>query len=137
VASISGWIAAVLIVLAALVPLVARVRAGKRPPPTAPPIQIHVVAGLATSLAAFLHTGLVLPELGSPAAVAGGSPALFAGAVAFLVLVAHGGLGLRLRDVRLRDRSSRRRRHVITAVLLALTVAAHAWLLSRAANEPP
>ncbi|MGZ3478586.1 MAG: hypothetical protein ACXVCJ_29060, partial [Polyangiales bacterium] len=66
-AALSGWLAAVLVVLAAIVPLGVRFRTGKRAPPQSPPIRAHVLLGLSVSLAAFDHTGLVLPELGSPA----------------------------------------------------------------------
>jgi cytochrome b561 len=131
-ASLSGWIAAVLVVVAALVPLVARSRAGKRAAPQSPPIRLHVLVGLAVSITAFVHTGLVLPELGSPASVGGGSIAFAAGAGAFVVLVGHAGLGLRLRDPKLKDRPTRRTRHATTAVLLALAIGAHAILLLRA-----
>jgi hypothetical protein len=131
-ASLSGWMAAVLVVLAAVVPLSVRMQTGKRAAPQSPPIRAHVLLGLAVSLTAFVHTGLVLPELGSPASVGGGSIAFFAGAVAFVVLVAHGGLGLRLRDPKLKDRPARRKRHATTGVLLGLAIVAHAVLLLRA-----
>lgn len=131
-ASWSGWIAALLIVLSATVPLGYRLREGKRAPVGTPPIQAHVLLGLATSIATFVHTGLVLPELGSEAAVGGGGLAFAAGAFAFLVLIAHGGLGLGLRDPKRRDRARQRRRHATTAVVLAVIVLAHVVLLLRA-----
>jgi hypothetical protein len=134
-AALSGWIAAVLVVLAALVPLSVRFRTGKRAPPQSSPIRGHVLVGLLVSLTAFIHTGLVLPELGSPASVGGGSVAFMAGAGAFVVLVAHAGLGLRLRDPKLKDRPQRRSRHATTAVLLVIAIAAHAILLLRAGRS--
>lgn len=131
-ASLSGWAAAALILFAAFLPLYARARTGKRAAPGSRPIRLHVAIGLATSATAFLHTVIVLPALGSPAAVAGGELAFALGALAFVVLVAHAGLGLRLRDPKLRDRARRRRRHAMTAVALAVAVAAHAALLLHA-----
>jgi len=131
-ASISGWIALACIVLAATVPLAYRAREHKRATPDSPAIRAHVLLGLVTSLAAFIHTGLVLPELGSEAAVGGGSIAFFAGAVAFMVMVAHAGLGLGLRNPKIRDRVERRRRHATTAVLLSTIVVVHVILLLRA-----
>lgn len=131
-ASLSGWISAALILLAALVPLGARARLGKRAAPGSPPIRGHVALGLATAVIAFLHTGVVLPELGSPAAVGGGTFALLAGALAFVVLVAHAGLGLKLRNPKLKDRARSRRNHVFTGIVLATAVAIHAVLLLRA-----
>jgi cytochrome b561 len=131
-ASLSGWLAAALIVIAALLPLLFRMRAGKRATPDSPTIRTHVAVGLLTSMATFLHTGLVLPELGSEAAVGAGAIAFVFGAGAFLVMVAHAGLGLGLRNPKLRDRPQRRRRHVTTGILLTTLVAAHVVLLMRA-----
>src|SRR6476619_7059155 len=98
----SGWLAAIAIVLAALVPIAQRVRAGKRGAPGSPPIRIHVVVGLTTAALAFAHTMAVIPALGSPAAIGGGVLALLFGVVAFFLLVAHAGLGLQLRNPKLK-----------------------------------
>jgi hypothetical protein len=128
----SGWIATVAIVLAAAVPIAQRLRRGKRAAPGSAPIRLHVVIGLATVAFAFAHTLAALPALGSPAAIGGGVSALLPAGAAFFLLVAHAGLGLQLRDVRLRDRVRKRRMHTTTAVLISLAVAAHAVLLERA-----
>ena len=130
----SGWLAAALIVLAATIPLLYRAQNQRRAAPESPTIRTHVVLGLLTSFAAFLHTGLVLPELGSEAAVGGGAWGFLAGALAFLVMVAHGGLGLGLRNPKIKDRAARRRRHATTAVILATLVALHVFLLRRGAR---
>jgi len=130
----TGWLAAIAIVLAALVPFLQRVHAGKRGAPGSKPIRIHVAVGMATSACAFLHTLVILPSLGSPAAIGGGVLALFSGGAAFFLLVAHAGLGLQLRDPKLRDRSKKRRMHTTTAALIALAVGTHAFLLERAAR---
>lgn len=132
-ASLTGWIAAALILVAASIPLTPRARTGKRAAPQSPTIRGHVLVALATSFAAFVHTLVVLPELGSPAAVGAGAIAFVAGAGAFFVLVAHAGFGMRLRDPKLKDRARVRRRHVTTAILLSLAVAVHVVLLLRAA----
>jgi hypothetical protein len=131
-ASYSGWIAALFILVAAWLPLWPRLRTGKRAAPDAKPIRAHVALGLATLAAAFLHTVIVLPDLGSPAAVGGGSVAFALGALAFVVLVVHAGFGLRLRDPKLRRRAESRKRHAVTAMALALAVLAHAIVLLRA-----
>jgi hypothetical protein len=128
----SGWIATVAIVLAVAVPIAQRLRRGKRAAPGSVPIRLHVVVGLATVAFAFAHTLAALPALGSPAAIGGGVLALFPAGAAFFLLVAHAGLGLQLRDVRLRDRVRKRRMHTTTAVLISLAVAVHAVLLERA-----
>jgi hypothetical protein len=129
VARWSGWIAAVLILSAGLIPLVHRALMKKRAPHGAPSIRGHVIVGQATAAAAFMHTLIALTALGSPAATEGGTLALAPGAAAFMVLVAHAGVGLQLRKERLRDRPSKRRLHTITACLIVLAVAFHAGVL--------
>ncbi|MBX3211541.1 MAG: hypothetical protein KF850_05870 [Labilithrix sp.] len=128
----SGWFAAAAIVLAALVPVVQRVRAGKRAAPGSAPIRLHVVVGLTTAALAFLHTITVLPALGTPAAIGAGVFALLSAGAAFFLLVAHAGLGLQLRDPKLKDRARKRRMHTTTAVLIAATVTVHVVMLLRA-----
>src|ERR1700754_3006257 len=100
----SGWLATAAIGLAALVPIVQRMRTGRRAPSGSPPIRLHVTLGFATAALAFLHTMAVLPALGSPAAIAGGVFAMLPAGAAFFLLVAHAGLGLQLRDPKLKDR---------------------------------
>jgi hypothetical protein len=128
----SGWLATLAIVVSALVPAIHRVREGRRASPGAPSIRLHVILGLATAALAFLHTLTVLPALGSPAAISGGLLALLPAGAAFFLLVAHAGLGLSLRDPKLKNRVHKRRQHTTTAVLIALAVAAHVVLLLRA-----
>lgn len=129
----SGWLATTAVVLSALVPIAQRIRAGKRAPPGSRPIRVHVTVGLATAAFAFLHTMAVLPALGSPAAIAGGLFAMLSAGAAFFLLVAHAGLGLQLRQPKLKDRVRKRRMHTTTAVLIAVTISAHIALLLRAA----
>jgi hypothetical protein len=131
-ATVTGWLAAIAIVAAVLVPVVHRLRTGKRGAPGSQPIRIHVLVGLTTSAIAFAHTLSILPALGSPAAIGGGVLALLPGGAAFFLLVAHAGLGLQLRDPKLRDRAKKRRQHTTTAVLIAAAVATHVVLLERA-----
>jgi cytochrome b561 len=128
----SGWLATAAIVVAALVPIVQRLRTGKRAAPGSSSIRLHVTIGFATSACAFLHTIAALPALGTPAAIGGGILALLPAGAAFFLLVAHAGLGLQLRDPKLRDRARKRRMHTTTAVLIALAVGLHAALLLRA-----
>jgi hypothetical protein len=131
-ATLTGWCATAAIVFAVLVPIVQRLRAGKRAAPGSPPIRLHVTVGLATAALAFAHTMAVIPALGSPAAIGGGIEALFPAGAAFFLLIAHAGLGLQLRDPRLRDRARKRRMHTTTAVLIGLAVSVHVVLLERA-----
>ncbi len=131
-ASFSGWIAAVAIVIAGIVPIGHRLRTGKRGAPGSPTIRLHVLLGFVTSMLAFGHTMTVLPALGSPAATGGGMAAILPGVIAFFVLVAHAGLGLQLRSEKLKDRAKKRRMHFATATAIVIAVAAHATLLERA-----
>lgn len=131
-AAVTGWIAAGSIVGAGLVPLVQRLRAGKRGAPGSPPVRLHVTFGFVTSSVAFGHTLTVVPALGSEAATAGGMMALLPGGLAFFLLVAHAGLGLQLRRDKLRDRVAKRRAHTFTALSIATMVAWHAVALLRA-----
>lgn len=132
VARYTGWIATCAIVVAALVPIAQRVRAGKRAAPGSAPIRLHVLVGFATAALAFLHTIAALPALGSPAATGGGMAALLPAGAAFFLLVAHAGLGLQLREPKLKDRARKRRMHLTTAILISLTVAMHVVALARA-----
>lgn len=131
-ASLTGWLAAAAIVLAGLVPILARLRLGRRVAPSSQAIRGHVVLGLSTSALAFAHTLSIIGALGSPAATAGGMLALVPGGVAFFVLVAHTGIGLQLRDEKLRQRASKRRTHLTTAITITVLVAIHAGVLLRA-----
>lgn len=133
-ASLTGWLAAAAILLAGLVPLLARIRLGRRPAPSSRPMRGHVVLGLSTSALAFAHTSSIIGALGSPAATAGGMLALVPGGLAFFVLVAHTGIGLQLRDEKLRQRASKRRTHLATAITVTVLVALHAGVLLRASR---
>jgi hypothetical protein len=125
----SGWITVALIVSAAVVPIGHRLRAGKRAAPDAPVIRGHVALGVSASLLAFGHTLSALMSLGSERATAGGNLAIVPGCVAFLIVVAHVGLGLQLRDVRLRDRARKRRSHLATAIAIAVAGGVHVGAL--------
>lgn len=121
----TGWLAVIAIVLAGTIPLVTRVRLGKRGAPGSPPIRAHVVLGLVTSACAFAHTLVVLPALGSPAATGAGMTAIAPAGLAFFLLVAHAGLGLQLRDEKLKTRVKTRRSHAMTAALIVVAVSVH------------
>jgi hypothetical protein len=124
-----GWISVLAIALSAAVPLGVRLRTSKRAAPDSGPIRFHVLLGTTTTLMAFAHTLAALFDLGSSAAIGGGFVALMAGGVAFMIIIAHAGIGLQLRDVRLRDRARQRRRHVTTAIAIGTVVVAHVVLL--------
>jgi hypothetical protein len=127
----SGWLATMAILVAASIPLGMRLRLGKRAAPSSPAIRSHVVVGLVTSGCAFIHTLLVIPALGSPAATGGGMTAIAPAGLAFMLLVAHAGLGLQLRDEKLKTRAKTRRSHAITAAAIAVAVAIHIVVLER------
>jgi hypothetical protein len=124
-ASWSGWLGAALIIAAASVPLGHRALVRRRAVPTSGTIHGHVILGFAVTAVALLHAFAVIPALGSPTAIRGGMTALAPAAAAFFLLFAHVGVGLRLRNPRLRERVRTRRWHVVLAIAIAATVAAH------------
>lgn len=128
----SGWLAAIAIVLAGAIPLGTRLRLGRRGSPTSKPIRTHVVLGLVTSALAFGHTILVIPALGSPAATGAGPLAIAPAGLAFFLLVAHAGLGLQLKDDKLKTRAKTRRSHAMTAVAILVAVSIHILTLEQA-----
>lgn len=127
----TGWAAVVLIVCAALFPVLYRLRSRKRAAPDSNFTKLHVALGTAAFAIAFLHTLAIVPDLGSPAAVGGGMIAFIPGGIAFFLLISHAGIGLQLRNVRLRDRVRKRRMHVVTATAIGVFVALHVMLLAR------
>jgi hypothetical protein len=135
VAALSGWAVVIAIIAAASLPLAARLRVGKRAAPGSPPIRAHVALGVATSVLAFTHTLTALPALGSPAATAGGALALVPGGAAFFVLIAHSGIGLQLRDPKLRARAEKRKVHGLTAMTIVATAALHVAALEAATRR--
>lgn len=122
---ITGWLATALMATAAFVPLFQRVTQKKRADLGSRSVSTHVVFGLAAAGLAFLHPLMALFVLGSPEAIGGGVPALAFGGVAFVVLLAHTGLGLKLRDPKLRKRPKSRRAHLTTALTILVAVGAH------------
>jgi hypothetical protein len=98
VARVTGWLAVAAIVLAALVPLLHRLRLGRRADLRSRSVSSHVALGLAAFGASFVHPLTSVLALGSAGAMSGGDLGLALGGLAFVVLVAHTGLGLRLRD---------------------------------------
>ena len=124
-----GWISMLAIAVSAAIPLGVRLRLKRRAAPDSTPIRWHVVLGTTTTVLAFAHTLAALSNLGSSAAIGGGNLALMTGAVAFMIIIAHAGIGLQLRDVRLRDRARQRKRHVVTAITITVIALAHVVLL--------
>jgi hypothetical protein len=131
-AAITGYAAAASVICAGLLPLLAKLRPSKGPVLESKPLQLHVLLGLGTTAAAGMHVLISIAALGDPAAVAAGNLPLALGAIAFLVITAHVGIGLQLRNPKLVARPKRRKAHQLTATAIVLLVAAHAVLLLRA-----
>lgn len=132
ISALSGWIAYALITGAATVPLGFRLMNKRRAAPDSKPIGIHATIGITAAAGAGLHTLAILPSLGSPAAVGGGMLAILPGALAFFILFAHVGVGMQLRNVKLKDRPKKRRLHFIFASAIIVAATAHVVLLLRA-----
>ena len=122
----TGWIAAGAMGTAAVVPLAQRVLHKRRAELGSGSVQLHVAVGMTAAGAGFFHPLTALFSLGSPEAIGGGVLGLALGGVAFVVLLAHTGLGLKLRDPKLRGRPRSRRTHLITAITIITCVGAHA-----------
>jgi hypothetical protein len=118
-----------LVFVAGAIPLGYRLRVGRRAAPNSEPISWHVALGLAVVGAAFIHSVLGVLSLGYPRAIGASELAIWAGVFAALVLMAHVGIGLQLRNPKLRDRTQRRRWHLATALTIAVCALAHAVLL--------
>jgi len=131
-ADVTGWVATGLVATAASVPLGHRLLSGRRAALESRPILSHVVIGIAASAGAFVHTLSIIPELGTSAAIDAGMKALAPGALAFLLLVAHVGVGLQLRNPKLKQRPKTRRTHLVIATLIAIVVGAHVGVIVRA-----
>ena len=128
----SGWLAAIAIVARGGDPARDAPASRQARAPTSKPIRAHVVLGLVTSAFAFGHTILVIPALGSPAATGAGPLAIAPAGLAFFLLVAHAGLGLQLRDEKLKTRAKTRRSHAMTAVAIVVAVGIHILTLEQA-----
>lgn len=128
---LTGWLGFTLVLAAGAVPLVHRAIVRRRAELASPTTRSHVVVGVTASAAAFVHAMTTLPALGSPAAIAGGGVALGSGALAFLLLVAHVGVGLRLRHPKLRKRAETRRTHLGIATAIVIVIVVHAVLIMR------
>ncbi len=126
----SGWLGVALLAAAATMPLGHRALVGRRAALGSRTVRTHVVLGFAAAAIALAHAFAILPALGSPEAIRGGMTALAPGTVAFFLLFAHIGVGLRLRDPRLRERPRVRRWHVALASGIVVTVAAHVVALA-------
>lgn len=125
-ATITGWLAVAAFVIAALLPISTRVRFKTRAELKHPSVQNHVLLGMVALALGSIHPLTALFQLGSPEAIGGGNVGLALGGVAFVILISHSGLGLKLRDPKLRGRPRSRRAHVITATLLSVAAVAHA-----------
>jgi hypothetical protein len=125
-ATISGWVAVAICFFAVAMPIGFRLRHGRRAELADPSVRRHVALGMTALALGAAHPLTALFQLGSPEAIGGGVLGLALGGLAFVVLISHSGLGLKLRDPKLRGRPASRRRHVVTASLLCLSALGHA-----------
>ncbi len=127
----SGWLDVAFIAAAGSLPLGYRAWLRRRAAPSSRPIDVHLALGLGAAAVALVHTVLVLTALGAPSVISSGMLALAPASVAFFLLFAHVGVGLRLRDPRLRDRAAKRRLHLALALSIVAMVAIHVVVLLR------
>jgi hypothetical protein len=124
----SGWFAAALLVVALALPLGHWLLKRKRAAFDSRTVATHVAIGMGAAGAGFLHPLVALLALGSPGAIGGGDLGLAFGGLAFMVLLAHTGLGMALRDPKLKKRPNARRAHATTATIIVVSAAVHAAL---------
>jgi hypothetical protein len=124
-AAVSGWLAVTTFLAGASVPVAQRIKLGRRAAPDSRALGAHAVLGIGTAVIALGHTICILPQMGSPAAVAGGTLAIAPGVLAFFLLFAHVGVGSRLRDRTLRTRAKTRRTHLLLASAIAICLVVH------------
>lgn len=127
-ARLSGWFAAGLLVIAFAIPATHFLARRKRATLESRPVSAHIAIGMGAAGAGFLHPLVALLALGSPGAVGGGDLGLALGGLAFMMLLAHTGLGLALRDPKLKKRANARRAHLTTASIILASAGAHAAL---------
>lgn len=131
IGAITGWVAAAIVVAAGTVPTGHRIFRGRRATLESQPIRSHVVIGASAAALAFGHALAVLPSLGSAEAIGAGDWPLASGALAFLLLIAHVGVGQKLRNPKLKTRPSTRRTHVAFASAIILAIGWHVVMLLR------
>jgi len=107
------------------IPSAHRVFARRRAVVTSRATRTHVVLGFSAAAMAIVHTIAAIPELGSSAVIRAGMIALVPACIAFFLLFAHVGVGLRLRHPALRKRPKVRRLHVVLALSIVTTVTVH------------
>lgn len=129
--ALTGWVGFALVFAAGAFPLLHRALVRRRAELRSRTTRSHVAIGVAASAGAFAHAMSILPALGSPAAISGGVGGVGSGALAFLLLVAHVGVGLRLRHPKLKERTRMRRMHFGIATGIAVVIVAHAALILR------
>jgi hypothetical protein len=126
VAMITGWVAVAICLCAVAMPLGFRLKNARRAELADRSVQRHVALGMTALVVGAAHPLSALFQLGSPEAIGGGVLGLALGGLAFVVLISHSGVGLKLRDPKLRGRPRSRRMHVVTASLLCLSALGHA-----------
>jgi hypothetical protein len=90
---------------------------------------MHVGLGIAVAVTAFVHALFGVMALGSSRAIGVSDWAIWAGSIALLVLMAHVGLGLQLRDLKLRNRAELRLKHLATALVITACAVTHVVML--------
>jgi hypothetical protein len=133
ISTLSGWLAVALVLMAVSFPVGHRLWMRRRAVVASRTIKVHVALGSAAAAGALVHTLSVLPSLGAPAVVGAGMLSLAPASAAFFLLFAHVGVGLRLRDPKLRDRAAKRRLHVALALSIIATITVHVVALMRGA----
>lgn len=129
----TGWVAFAVIVVAAAIPTLHHLFLARRASPLSRTLQWHAGVGALAGVFVFVHAGTAMGALGDPSVVRAGNLAIFPALLAAFLVVAHVGVGLRLRSPRLRARVRLRRTHAAFATTILAAALAHvvALIVSR------
>lgn len=121
----TGWVAFAAIAVAAAIPTLHRVFLRRRASPLSPALGWHAGIGALAGVFVLVHAGAAMPDLGDPSVVRAGNVALVPALVAAFLVVAHIGVGLRLRSPRCPARVRVRRTHAVLATTIVVAASAH------------
>jgi hypothetical protein len=130
----TGWLACAVIAVAVAIPTLHRLVLARRASPLSRTLRWHAGVGMLAGLFVFVHAGFAVSALGDPSVVRAGNVAIFPALLAAFLVVAHVGVGIRLRSPHLRARVRLRRTHALLATTILVAALAHVVALLLAAQ---
>ncbi len=121
----TGWLAFAAIAVAGAIPTLYRLFLRRRASPLSRALGWHASVGALAGVVVLLHVGAAMPDLGDPSVVRAGNLALLPAVLAAFLVVAHVGVGLRLRSPKCPARVRLRRTHAVLATTIVVAASAH------------